>query len=365
MRLKNLKYFFLGLLISGFSSVAEAQVGLCPPNLDFEKGSFNNWVCQAGIVDPGGNLILSPTPPIPGQHTIITAASAGIDPYGFFPQNCPNGSNYSVKLGNNVGGHGAESVSYTYSIPATEPKFSMMFHYAIVLQNPNHQFWEQPRFRARIIDMSTNLPIPCVDFDFIASGSLPGFLPSPLGNGVIYKDWTPITINLDAYIGKTIKIEFITNDCVYTAHFGYAYLDVNSTCNGAISGNNICPGDTAITLSAPFGFQAYEWYSDMSFTTILSTSQTLYLNPPPAVGTIYPVIVIPYNGFGCRDTLYATVTVGAKPAANAGPDVDLCKFQQVQIGAPPNPYMLIYGLLRRRCQIQLFRIHSPGHYTQS
>jgi hypothetical protein len=38
MRLKNLKYFFPGLLISSFSSVAEAQAGLCPPNLDFEKG---------------------------------------------------------------------------------------------------------------------------------------------------------------------------------------------------------------------------------------------------------------------------------------------------------------------------------------
>jgi gliding motility-associated-like protein len=40
--------------------------------------------------------------------------------------------------------------------------------------------------------------------------------------------------------------------------------------------------------------------------------------------------------------LYATVNVGTRPAANAGPDVDLCRNQQVQIGAPPNP---IYAYL--------------------
>jgi hypothetical protein len=223
---KFIKYLLFILLTGGVSSVAEAQGGLCPDNLDFEKGTFSNWQCQAGIVNPDGSLSISPTLPIPGRHTIIDATTAGTDPYGFFPTNCPNGSRYSVKLGNNIGGHQAESVSYTYTIPATEPKFSMIFHYAVVLQDPNHQFWEQPRFRARIIDLSTGSPIPCVDFDFIASASLPGFLPSPLGGGVIYKDWTPITINLDNYIGRTIKLEFITNDCIFTAHFGYAYLDV-------------------------------------------------------------------------------------------------------------------------------------------
>lgn len=337
MRRRFIKYFFCFLLSGGSFTAVNAQAGLCPPNLDFEFGDFSNWACQAGIVDPGGNLILNPTPPIPGRHTIIPAATAGQDPYGFFPQNCPNGSGFSVKLGNNGGNHQAESISYTYNIPATLTVFSMIFHYAVVLQDPNHQPWEQPRFRARIIDMTTNLPIPCVDFDFIASASLPGFLPSPLGGGVVYKDWTPITINLSGYIGKTIKLEFITNDCVFTAHFGYAYVDVNTNCNGAITGNNICPGDSAITLSAPFGFQSYEWYSDMSFGTILSTSQTLYLNPPPLVGSIFPVIVIPYPGFGCRDTLYATVSVGTRPVADAGPDAIICQYQQVQIGAPPNP----------------------------
>ena len=336
MRRRLLSYFFIIVLSIMSVAKSRAQVGLCPPNLDFEQGDFNNWVCQAGIVNIDGSLSLSPTPPIPGQHTIISAASAGQDPWGFFPENCPNGSGYSVRLGNSGGNHQAESISYTYNIPATLTTFSMIFHYAVVLQDPNHIPTQQPRFRARITDVSTGLPIPCVDFDFIASASLPGFLPSPLGGGVVYKDWTPITINLNAYIGKTIRLEFITNDCVFNAHFGYAYVDVNTACNGAIAGTTICPGDPSITLTAPFGFQAYEWW-DNGFTTLLSTSQTLFLSPPPAAGTIFPVIVIPYPGFGCRDTLYATLTVGVRPTADAGPDIDICRSQQVQIGSPPNP----------------------------
>ncbi|MEO7983361.1 MAG: PKD domain-containing protein [Bacteroidota bacterium] len=273
----------------------------------------------------------------PGIHTIISAASAGVDPYGNFPQLCPNGSGFSVRLGNSSGGHQAESIAYTYTIPSTLSVFSMLFHYAVVLQNPNHTAEEQPRFRARIIDLTTNAPIPCVTFDFTASGSLPGFLQSPVTSTVVYKDWTPITINLSAYIGRTIQLEFITSDCTFQAHFGYAYVDVNTNCNGAISGTTICQGNTAITLTAPYGFESYQWFSDNSFLLPLGTSQTLPLDPAPAVGTIFPVIVNPYAGFGCRDTLYATISGSSNPVSNAGPDISGCTPPQVQIGGSSSP----------------------------
>jgi gliding motility-associated-like protein len=318
-----------------FSGMANSQAGLCPSNLDFEQGDFTGWVCQAGSVDLAGVITLAPTAPIPGRHTIISAATAGTDPYGRFPEICPNGSGYSVRLGNSGGNHQAEGISYTYTIPSNLTVFSMLFNYAIVLQDPSHQVFEQPRFQARIRDLTTNNPIPCVDFDFAASSSLPGFLPSPLGGGVFYKNWTPITINLTPYIGRTIQLEFTTNDCVYSAHFGYAYVDVNTSCNGAITGNYICPGNAGITLNAPFGFQNYTWYSDNTFSTILSTSQTLSLTPAPAAGTIFPIVVEPYPGFGCRDTLYANVQIAGNPVANAGPDASTCTNVPLQLGIAP------------------------------
>lgn len=325
------------LLAPGFFLQSKGQTGLCPSNLDFEQGDFSGWDCYTWTINPV-------TPPVlgvvPGRHTIINTATAALDPFGGFPTLCPNGSGYSVRLGNQSNGSQAESISYTYTIPSTVSTFSMLFYYAVVLENPSgHPLANQPRFQARIIDVTTGLPIPCVDFDFIASSTPGGFQTSPipgnLGSVVLYKDWTPVSVNLNAYIGKTIMLEFITKDCAQNGHAGYAYIDVGTTCNGAITGNFICPGDPRLTLNAPFGFQNYTWYSDNTFSTILSTTQNLILNPPPPVGSVFPVIVEPYPGFGCRDTLYAVVDVGTKPPSNAGPDQVICKNQRVQIGGPP------------------------------
>jgi gliding motility-associated-like protein len=325
-----------------FLNTVNAQSGLCPPNLDFEFGDFTGWQCRTGSVAlVGGRNTITWTGigQVPGRHTIISAAIGGTDPYGGFPVSCPNGSQFSVMLGNSQTGSQAEGISYTYTIPSTATTFSMIFHYAVVLQNPGHSLEEEPRFRARIIDLSTGLNVPCVDFDFIATSGLPGFEISPINPTVLYKDWTPVSINLSGLAGKTIMLEFITSDCTRGGHFGYAYIDVNTNCNGVISGNFLCPGDTtsSITMTAPFGFQGYEWYSDPTFTQLIGTSQTLTLSPPPTVGSIFPVIVSPYPSFGCRDTLYANITIAPLPIAEAGPDLDICKNQLAQIGSPPLP----------------------------
>lgn len=323
------------------NSSVMAQPGLCPSNLNFETGDFTGWECRAGITS---NNPLPLTGPIPGRHTIINAATAGLDPFGGFPEISPLGSNFSVKLGNHATQSQAESISYTYSIPSNLSVFSMLLYYAVVIESPGHTPANQPRFQARIIDVTTGMPIPCVNFDFIAQTTPGGFqtsnIPGNNGSPVLYKDWTPISINLNAYIGRTIMLEFITKDCSQSGHAGYAYLDVGTVCNGAISGNYICPGEPGITLTAPFGFLNYTWYADNTFTTVLSTSQTLNLAPPPAVGTVFPVKIEPYPGFGCQDTLYATVDVGTKPTASAGPDQMICGGNQVQIGGPPLPAQL-------------------------
>jgi gliding motility-associated-like protein len=343
----RLRTFLACFLLISTSLSSRAQSGFCPPNMDFELGDFTNWVCRAGSVAIDGSTGLntitwtSVGPPVFDRHTIISSSFAGNDPYGGFPRICPNGSGFSALLGNATaslnGGIGREAsgVSYVYTIPASVTQFSIFFHYAVVLENPGHQPEAQPRFRARIRDLTTGLNIPCVDFDFTASSNLPGFLPSPINSAVLYKDWTPVTLNLTGLAGRTIELEFIATECTQQGHFGYAYIDVNSNCNGAIQGSTICQGDDEINLTAPYGFQTYAWYSDPTFTNLLATTQNLYMNPAPSVGTVIPVIVEPYPGFGCKDTLYATITVSPKPVSNAGTDKVICKASQVQIGGPP------------------------------
>ena len=320
-------------------------MNICPPNLDFESGDFSNWDCRTGNCQVVGGLNVvnwTGTGPTPNRHEIIPGSSGAIDPYGLFPVVCPNGSGYSVKLGNNQTGAQAEGLFYTYTIPANISKFSIFYWYAVVFQDPGHPPVQQPRFIARIIDVANNQPINCVTFDIVSTANLPGFQRSPVNPLVLYKDWTPVTLDLTSYRGQTIRVEFITEDCTQSGHFGYAYVDVSSGCNGAIAGTTVCSGDTAANLTAPYGFQSYQWYSDNTFTQPLATTQDVTISPAPPSGNIYPVIVTPYPSYGCVDTLYAAITTGPKPVSNAGPDVIACQYQSVQIGGPPTQ---LYGYI--------------------
>jgi len=334
-------YLKLALILILFciASFCASSQTLCPPNLDFEDGNFTNWTCKNGSVTTSGSgntLNLVTGPPLTGRHTIISFADTSTDKYGGFPVLCPNGSGYSVKLGNENTGSEAEGVFYTYTIPPTATNFAILYNYAVVFQNPGHDPPEQPRFRARVINLTDGDTINCVSFDFTSSANLPGFKTSTLAGDVLYKDWTPVSLNLRGYQGKTISIEFITSDCTLGAHFGYAYLDVNSQCNGSVVGSTICVGDTSVTLVAPYGYQNYTWFTDMTFSQVLDTVQILTVNPAPNVGTVYPVIVNPYPGFGCRDTIYANIVTDNKPPSYAGRDTTVCRFTPVQLGTTPN-----------------------------
>jgi len=63
------------------------------------------------------------------------------------------------KVGKCVGGAGAEGLSYTFTIPATATSFAMLFHYAVVLNDGGHPPYQQPRLRARIVDVATGLSL--------------------------------------------------------------------------------------------------------------------------------------------------------------------------------------------------------------
>jgi gliding motility-associated-like protein len=338
--MQYLKYPAILLLffVNSLSNAVNAQTA-CPPNIDFENGNFINWECKTGYVSTSGgqNIVnLNVTGQAAGRHELIASANFALDPYGGFPVNCPNGSNHSVKLGNDNTGNQAEGVSYTYNIPPNAANFSILYQYAVVFENPGHSPEEQPRFRATVLNVTDNDTIDCVSFDFTSSGNLPGFKTAPGHSAVLYKDWTPVSLDLSGYAGKTIRLEFTTADCTLGGHFGYAYVDVNSECDGSVVGSTICFGDTTVNLVAPYGYQNYTWYTDNSFTQLMGNGQVLTLNPAPNVGTVYPVIVVPYPGYGCTDTIFAVVKTAPKPPSFAGNDITTCRHFRWQLGGPGN-----------------------------
>lgn len=332
------------ILTAAFCSIlgvmaAKGQLAVCPPNIDFETGDLANWQCYTGRVESiGGVNTVTWTgfSQRPDNHHVYSNTTPDRDIFGGFPVACPNGSGYSLKLGNNyLSTISAEGVHYTFTIPDTATFFSILYYYAVVFQDPQHSPDEQPRFRAKVYNVTDNEVLSCSDFDFTASAGLPGFRVSTVDTTVIYKEWTPVTLNLSGFAGKTLRLEFITSDCTYTGHFGYAYVDIASSCSGAVTGTTICPGANEISLTAPHGFQSYTWYADASYSTILSTSQTMAISPVPPAGTVFPVVVAPFPGFGCPDTIMAVLRSALLPVANAGPDAEFCVGTGAVLGGVP------------------------------
>ena len=318
----------------------------CPINIDFESGNFNGWTCYSGSVAQvaGKNVITlnSSGGPLFSQHQLFDAAiSTGeTDYYGGFPVICPNGSGYSVKLGNNSGGHQAEGISYEFTIPANRNTFSLIYHYAVVFQDPRHLDFQQPRLELEITNLTDNELIECSSFTFFPLGSpLPGFFQSPNSadsTTVWCKDWSAVTINLNGKAGKTIQLFFKTADCVFTRHFGYAYIDVNTECSSEFTGATYCPDDTAVNVIAPYGYSNYNWFNN-TFSQHLGSQQQIRFSPPPAVGTTIAVELTPYNGYGCTDTLYARLIDTLTLKAFAGVDAISCNQELVKLGENPKP----------------------------
>lgn len=315
----------------------------CPPNIDFESGSFNGWNCYTGFTAAVGNtnqINLTPSAPMPDRHTIYDRTALGsVDPYGNFPVNAPNGSGQSVRLGNDRGGGEAEGISYEFTIPANRNTYSLIYYYAVVFQDPNHEVYQQPRMVVEITNVTDNTLIDCSSVSFIPYGSvLPGFFISPIsgddGTPIWCKDWSAVTVNLNNMAGKTIRLFFKTADCTFRRHFGYAYVDVNSECSDEFVGASYCSDDTAVNVVGPYGYQGYTWFNN-NFSQTLGTLQTLTFSPPPPVGTLIALEVVPYAGYGCTDTLYARLIDTLTAFANAGTDALSCNQTAVQIGSPP------------------------------
>jgi gliding motility-associated-like protein len=321
----------------------------CPPNLDFENGNFDHWECFIGNVDTfaGKNRMnLTLSPPQSDRHQIISAASnPGKDMYGGFPKICPYGGNYSVKLGNENTGAQCEAISYTFTVPSTVDTFTFTYFYAVVLEDPQHSQPEQPRFYVTAYEVSTGALINCASYDYVSTAGLPGFQPSPLNSQVLYKNWTPTSLQFAGLGGRDVRLEFRTADCTLSGHFGYAYLDVASACSNILATAPYCIETNSLILDAPFGFKNYTWYNS-TFTQVVGHGQSTTLSPPPVTTGMFYVDVEPYPGFGCRDTLQAYVHPYPVPdTPRADTMIKYCQFDvsnELEASVTPGHTLLWY-----------------------
>ncbi|MEN9521704.1 MAG: hypothetical protein RL065_81, partial [Bacteroidota bacterium] len=313
--MKKHLHFFVIFLFALISNQVIAQGTYCPPNIDFESGTFSKWNCFKGSVTAGAVGITSvlnyPTfanGPDTIQHVM---KSSGLDTFGQFPTVCNfiPGNHFSVRIGDDQIGAICSRISYKINIPANDNNYSLTFYYAIVFQNPKHYIEAQPKFSVTVLDstLGTSATL-CSNFSIVQpqSGKLPGFISSIFSgfmDTVYYKPWTASTLDLSGMAGKTIYIQFDAADCAYGGHFGYAYIDLPMNCsNGHITQSVNCVSSTSAELVAPSGYAAYEWY-DSSFANLLSNNDTLPISLSP-LDTFYHYCVLkPFNNWGCNDTL--------------------------------------------------------------
>lgn len=321
--------YLLITIVFGISALhANAQPLQCPDNIGFENGNLNNWTFATGRCCPV--FMGTPSAPVPGRHDLIS--TAGTDPYGGFPTIAPGGGNFSLKLGNSNVGAQAESATYYVRVPSTANNiFTIVYKYAVVFEDPRHDSTNQPSFMVNVFDSATGNPVPCNQFRFVASSSLPGFKKSTIGRDVYYKDWSSSSIDLSGLGGRTVAIQFTNSDCGLGGHFGYSYIDVS--CGLFQSTKIFCNGVSNITLTAPPGFQLYEWF-DSSTQTIIGNGEKLTIPTPPVAKT-FGVILHPYVGFGCPDTVYTQFS-REKMSLNPSSDTSICKGESTQLDVTAN-----------------------------
>lgn len=259
-------FFFLT-----FASITQIYSQSSCPNSDFESGTLDGWQGQTGSCCP---IVTSPSGIVAGRHTIMTGTGTDPNTCDVVRVVSPGGL-YSARVGNEQVGADAETLSYRISVTPQSSLF--IYKYAVVLEDPGHDPSEQPRFQVRVLDAAGQLIDPtCGQYVVVAGVGLAGFQTCNAASGEVrYRDWTTVGLNLSAYLGQNVTIEFETGDCSPGAHFGYAYVD--AYCSPLQIGATFCTGSFAAQLTAPIGF-SYLWNTGETTQTILVNSPAAGLN---------------------------------------------------------------------------------------
>ena len=318
----HVRNFTLLLFIALFFNTQSRAQNFCPSNVDLELGNFTNWILYTGTCCP---INMTNIGQVNNRHEITSGSAT--DPFGGFPIVAPGSGNYSIKLGNWSVFSEAERVRYYVQVPANVNNYSLIYRYAVVFQDPGHSPAEQPRFQVRAFDSITNVTLPCAEYTYISTSNLPGFQVSSTTADVLYKSWTTATLDLSGWGGHTVAVEFSTGDCALGAHFGYGYVDMS--CGLFQISGSTCGAPTT-TLTAPPGFQTYTWM-DSSFSTVVGSGQVTTI-PTPSQTSTYRVILTPYSGFGCPDTLSTILNI-SNLSVHATNDTTVCNGAGIQLAA--------------------------------
>lgn len=271
----------------------------------------------------------------PGLHTVPAGEVAsvrlgnrldGIDVAALY-NDCSNQNSYT-----------GEAERITYTLHVTDENKYILLRYAIIWENPGGHNDLLPSFQIETLSGETGeTPIDgeCynfqstvgeADFDYIGKSTLNHRICS--GNNwsgwgsklqseehdVAWRKWRTRIVNLENYVGQTIRLRITSSDCGHRGHFGYSYFTLRCLEVNLYSPTCGLPTDTR-TFTAPEGLN-YIWYkvnkTHDRLETLTETSNTLtVLND----GQEYECYIASPENANCHISLYAKAEPQA-PLAN-------------------------------------------------
>ena len=268
---------------------------------DFESGTVGGYDAYHGSISTDGVVIFPNNQISQDQHKIMRITD-GYDPIA--EQFCIENKNllvagigtgrYTLRLGDSE--NGARTSKIVLSFTVTSDVSFFLLKYAVVLNDPQHEDHQQPRFELYIKDQNGEI-LDCGEYKVRAAANIPGF--ESCGEWRV-RPWTTAGFELESYLGQTINIEIISTDCGLGGHGGYAYIDATCTPLQLIL-DSYCPGEGYAKYIVTDGFESYQWSTG-------DTGQGIDIeNPVP--GTEYSVTVT--SATGC--TLVLTDTLPQAP----------------------------------------------------
>ena len=193
-------------------------------NLDFEGGNFNTWNGYHGMNSGSTSMVMVG---IINGNTESAVLTGGADPNKGFSLVSPLGGKIARLNGPLISdGTNASTnvISRTFSVTAANASFQ--YAYMSILENCNSLCNLQSYMNVSIFDQNGNL---INSTKAIANGSactstVSGFtftLP------FYFTNWQTQSVNLLAYLGQLVTVEFTAGDCAQFGHRGYSYFDTN------------------------------------------------------------------------------------------------------------------------------------------
>ncbi len=196
----------------------------------------------------------------------------------------------SIRIGdgcsNGSGSDGHSGAALYYTMRVTPQNAMLYLYYAIVAEAPGHGQRGNPTLVIRVMkknsanqwtQINTNLgyyisstpssdhsdDCPNMGYVTLAAAGQNGWHQYGTGyNAVYYKDWDKVSINLSEFLNETLQVQVLMYDCIYNAHYAYAYIC--GECRPMEIQSSGCPAGLSTdvtTLTAPRDLQNYVWYA--------------------------------------------------------------------------------------------------------